>query len=198
MWRRSADQLAMLAHEVRSPVAALTALSESAPVLEQAQLRVVAALARDAVVDIVRLCETDMIAVGPLTEIGVPELVGAAREALQVDVAIPDVTVRADATRLRQALANVVANAQRHGTEVALSVRAVTETVSIEIRDDGPGVPDGLDVFAKGVSGAGSTGYGLWLTRSIVEAHGGTVELVRDGRPGACFRIVLPLVSASA
>jgi signal transduction histidine kinase len=105
--------------------------------------------------------------------------------------AVAGATVRGDATRLRQALANLVRNGLRHGEHVVLSVRIAPEEVTIDVVDDGPGVDPGIDVFARGVSGAGSTGYGLWLARRIAIAHGGTLELV-PGSGGARFRLVLP------
>ena len=108
-----------------------------------------------------------------------------------------DWAIVGDATRLRQALANVVANGLRHGTEVAVTARAEAEEIVIEITDNGPGVSPELDVFARGVSGAGSSGYGLWLAREIARSHGGTLELVPAGPPGATFRFVLPSASAS-
>ena len=195
-----AEELAILAHEVRSPVAALRALSEAASGADVPLLRRLAGLAGAAITDIVRLCGNgDPITLGPLAPVPLSELItGSERADVSVTGAATGV-ILADGTRLRQALANVVANGLRHGSQVTVSAHEVgAGRVAIEVRDDGPGVPEGLDVFAKGVSGASSTGYGLWVARQIVEAHGGVLELVRDGAPGACFRIELPLASASA
>ena len=60
----------------------------------------------------------------------------------------------------------------------------------------GRGWTAGIDVFARGSSGAGSPGLGLWLSRAIAEAHGGTLELVPEPGPGARFRLSLPSASA--
>ena len=67
--------------------------------------------------------------------------------------------------------------------------------MALTATDDGPGIEPGVDVFARGASGAGSTGYGLWLARAIAEAHGGSLEVVEAPR-GA--RLTLSLPSASA
>lgn len=195
------ETLAMLAHEVRSPVAALDALSAAATTARGDDLTRILALARAAIADIVRLCETgETVALAPLERVALSELVAAVAGLAGARVVVgvvPTATVLGDATRLRQALANVLSNAARHAAEVRLEARVEHGSAVVEVRDDGPGVLEGLDVFARGVSDAGSTGYGLWLTRAILEAHGGTIALVRDGEPGACFRIELPLASAS-
>jgi signal transduction histidine kinase len=197
--RLSAEELEVLAHEVRSPVAALSALSEAARAADAETLRTLLDLARAAVVDIVRLCDDGAGArLGPVVPIALGHVLGAAT-APRVSISGGDgLTVAGDATRLRQAIGNVVANGVRHAARVSVVASREADDAVIEIVDDGPGVSEGIDVFQKGVSGAGSTGYGLWLARSIVEAHGGTLELVRDGAPGARFRIVLPLAPASA
>lgn len=195
----SAEELAILAHEVRSPVAALAALADAGPTADPESLVQLLVLARAAVADVVRLCEeVDGVRLGPLERVPL-ESVMAAATAPGVTVELEEgLIVAGDATRLRQAVGNIVANGVRHASTVRVTGRRSGTGVLIEIDDDGPGVPAGVDVFAKGVSGAGSSGYGLWLARSIVEAHGGTLELVRSDGPGACFRIVLPLAPASA
>ena len=67
--------------------------------------------------------------------------------------------------------------------------------VVVDVTDDGPGLDPGLDPFAAGSSGVGSTGIGLWLARAIAVAHGGSLEAAGEG-PGARFRLVLPPASA--
>ena len=68
--------------------------------------------------------------------------------------------------------------------------------VVVSVTDDGPGIEPGLDPFARGASGTGSTGYGLWLARAIAEAHGGTLELADSPAQGARLRLSLPSSSA--
>ena len=190
-----AERLQILAHELRSPVAALTALAEAAPGASVDERRRFLALAVAASHDIGRL----------LTD---PELLSLRCERLDVaalasDLAGPDVRVRAegrvhvdaDPTRLRQALANLVANGLRHGSRVAIAVGEQEGRVVVEVTDDGPGVAAGFDPFARGSGVAGSTGYGLWLARAIAEAHGGSLYLVPDETPGARFRLALPRAS---
>jgi signal transduction histidine kinase len=116
----------------------------------------------------------------------------------RVDVSVAGRSpVAGDPTRLRQALANLVENGLRHGSRVAIDVRELGGRVVVDVSDDGPGVDPAVDVFARGVSGAGSSGLGLWVARTVAEAHGGTLELVPEPGPRAVFRLSLPCASAA-
>jgi two-component system OmpR family sensor kinase len=194
------DRLSLLAHELRSPIAALTAIEETlrrlGPDLPASERRRMLELAVTAGRDIERLLID-------------PELLSLRRERIEVETLVsglsgPDVevavtgrpVVEGDPTRLRQALANLVANGLRHGTHVRVEAAEDGAAVVIDVSDDGPGPPGELDVFARGASGAGSTGYGLWLARAIAAAHGGTLELVSRPGAGARFRLALPSAAA--
>ncbi len=103
--------------------------------------------------------------------------------------------------RLREAIGVLLDNALRHGGgTVTLSARggdgAGTDTVVVEVTDAGAGVPDELapHIFARGVSGAGSTGLGLALARALVDSDGGRLEL-STARP-ATFAVFLPVPKA--
>lgn len=111
--------------------------------------------------------------------------------------------VLGDEHRLRQVLANLLANARVHtppGTTVTVSVRPSGDEVMVQVRDDGPGiapdlVPRLFQRFARGDAarspGAGSTGLGLAIVDAVVSAHGGRIEV--DGTPGAtAFTVWLP------
>ena len=105
--------------------------------------------------------------------------------------------VEGDPTRLRQALANLVANGLRHGSSVTIGVGEHDGVVVVDVVDDGPGVDPTVDVFARGVSGSGSSGLGLWVARTIAEGHGGSLDLAAEPGPGARFRLSLPSASAA-
>ncbi|MEW2194278.1 sensor histidine kinase [Streptomyces microflavus] len=126
------------------------------------------------------------------------------------------VTVRADPARLQQVLVNLLANARTHtppGTTVTVSVRPsvhADEPVTLEVRDDGPGIPAELlphvfERFARGDASrsrgdatdkatgtiTGSTGLGLAIVQAVVTAHGGRVRV--DSAPGrTVFAVELP------
>jgi two-component system OmpR family sensor kinase len=120
---------------------------------------------------------------------------------------VPDepVTVRGDAARMHQVLANLLANARTHtppGTAVDVMVAQTDDGgATLRVRDNGPGIeasllPDVFDRFARADSSrsraAGSTGLGLAIVAAVVEAHGGEVSVASE--PGRTeFTVVLPV-----
>jgi signal transduction histidine kinase len=84
------------------------------------------------------------------------------------------------------------------GGAVVVATRSTEQTVTMSVRDGGPGVdaealPNLFQRFstAKG-SSSNSTGLGLFIVRTIVEAHGGSVAVERNPEGGACFTVTLP------
>lgn len=123
----------------------------------------------------------------------------------RLDLPEEPATVRADPTRIQQVLVNLLANARTHtppGTTVTVRVRsgAGSPWVTLEVRDDGPGIPAELlphvfERFARGDASrsrhAGSTGLGLAIVQAVVTAHGGAVE-VRSAPGETVFAVHLP------
>ena len=107
----------------------------------------------------------------------------------------------ADSLRTRQALANLVDNALRHGEgEITLSARRSEEGdgVELSVADEGPGFPPGFaaqafDRFTRGdpARTRGGAGLGLAIVQTIARAHGGEVRL-SGGPAGTLVRIRLP------
>ena len=108
--------------------------------------------------------------------------------------------VLADPQRLETALDSLVENAVRYTDEggvIELAAYPDEESVVIEVRDDGPGIPDEelayiFESFRSG-SSRGGTGIGLAIVKTIVEAHGGTVSAENLPAGGASFRLRLPV-----
>jgi signal transduction histidine kinase len=103
----------------------------------------------------------------------------------------------ADGRRLRQALFNLLSNAlkfTREGGVVTISARRTEDEMLLEVADTGIGIPeeDRERVFGKFERGArdqrqGGAGLGLSLVKSLIELHGGRVEL--DSRVGGGTRV---------
>ena len=110
----------------------------------------------------------------------------------------PNVRVRVDA----QLFGDVVSNLLRNAAEacngkgrIELSAATVEGVTTIEVLDDGPGVPAHLrdEIFRPFRSSKEyGTGIGLAFCRKVIGSHGGTLELVSRPGSGACFRIQLP------
>ena len=122
--------------------------------------------------------------------------------ALSADVAaLP--SVRGDRERLRQVIQNLVDNAVKYssaGDRVRVRAAADDGHVLIDVVDDGPGIaPEDHElIFQKfGRSSGGSakpgTGLGLFIARSIAEAHGGSLGVQSVPRRGSVFRLELPV-----
>ena len=188
-----AERLWIVAHELRSPVAALAALADAARTTDDpATLRRILALGFAAARDVERIVSDPELLSLRFEDVDVAALVSAFAAPSVAVEANGATGVRGDATRLRQVIANLVANALRHGTQAVVEVGEEGGFVIVTVTDDGPGVEPVIDPFARGASAAGSTGYGLWLAREIAEAHRGTLELVDTPGQGARFRLSLP------
>jgi PAS domain S-box-containing protein len=105
---------------------------------------------------------------------------------------------------IQQVILNLILNAEQamraahRGGTLIVKTKCVDAMVTIEIQDDGPGVPAALagrvfePFFSTKEVGEG-TGLGLSIAMGIAEGHGGTLTLVPTER-GACFRLALPAV----
>ena len=123
---------------------------------------------------------------------------------LFAEVREPLPQIRADSERLRQVLMNLIDNAIKYspaGGEVQVRAYGEDGRVHIDVRDGGPGIAsaDQRLIFEKfgRVTGGGvtrpGTGLGLFIARSIAEAHGGTLEVASAPDQGSTFTLELPL-----
>lgn len=128
---------------------------------------------------------------------------------LEVTVAVAALSVDADPMRLRQIVTNLLANAIKFtpaGGRIFLAGRRFGADVALSVADTGPGIAsaDHHRVFEEfqqaGEQGtrAQGTGLGLALTRRLVEAHRGRLELESELGHGAKFTVYLPAAQSPA
>ena len=121
---------------------------------------------------------------------------------------MPGVMIQGDRPRLRQVIDNLLTNARVHtpaGTAVHVSVGREGAGATVRVRDEGEGIPAGVRsrVFERfwradpaRTRSRGGTGLGLAIVASLVEAHGGRVEVESEPGEGATFILHLPIAAA--
>jgi signal transduction histidine kinase len=204
-----AERLAVLVHEVRSPVAALSAIAETFSEgeldregrLELVRLslsacRGVERIVTDLAVASIHTEQVDLGAV-VLQAVSAARLRGALVEA---DLA-PDLpSIEGDPYRLRQVLDNLISNAVRHGSpSEVVRVRAqVDGLLRLSVSDSGDGIPPEhqeriFDVGVRLDTSSPGRGLGLALSRAIAEGHGGSLTVSSVPGEGTTFTLTLPL-----
>jgi DNA-binding response OmpR family regulator/anti-sigma regulatory factor (Ser/Thr protein kinase) len=118
-----------------------------------------------------------------------------------------EICVRADLTRFKQVLMNLIGNAIKFtpdGGEIRLSAHKLDEAIRVEVRDSGPGIPpeeqqrifEAFYRMGETDKKTEGTGLGLAITRRLVELHGGNLSLESHPGVGSCFYFALPLARA--
>ncbi len=118
----------------------------------------------------------------------------------------PDVVVDVDRDRIGQVLANLVGNALKftpRGGSVRVRTHCTNRTARIEVEDSGVGIspevlPRVFDRFFQSARAEAKQGVGLGLAiaKGIVEAHGGSIDVVSPPGAGATFGVSLPVAAA--
>jgi signal transduction histidine kinase len=113
--------------------------------------------------------------------------------------------VYADPDRMEEVLTNLVDNAIKYspkGERIAVTGRAKGDSVEVAVTDEGIGIPHRelgqvFERFHRGENGqvqkVRGMGLGLFICRSIVEAHGGKIEVASEAGKGSKFTFTLPL-----
>lgn len=126
--------------------------------------------------------------------------------AITLDAPEAPLEVEADADRIQQVLTNLLDNAAQNspaGEPIAVRLAAADGTAVLTVADHGPGLPADVaervfDRFVRGrLDRIGGTGLGLYIVKSIVEAHHGTVTVASAPGEGATFTVALPLAGRS-
>ncbi len=108
-------------------------------------------------------------------------------------------SVQAISNQIEQVFINIILNAfdaMPQGGDLRISITQKRKMVEILFQDSGPGVPVELQetIFEPFTSTKGTTGLGLSVSYDIVASHGGALDLLPDHNPGACFRVLLPIM----
>ncbi|WP_353952809.1 DUF4153 domain-containing protein [Knoellia sp. S7-12] len=212
--------VATVSHELRTPLTAQRALLENLVdgVVQPDDAALRGALTQserlsDLVGDLLDLSRIDAgvaplrleeVAVADLLRRAVSEAELGSRTVHHVCRVVPDdLVVTADPARLAQLVANLLDNAARHsplGGEIQLVATVLdSEQWSLEVIDDGPGIPadKAANVFSRfgtGDDAGGGTGLGLAIASWVCELHGGSISVdpTPPGGRGARLRAVLP------
>lgn len=209
------ERLALLVHELRSPVAALAAISEALAEgrLDAGSLRELVRLTRGACRSVERI--VDDAALGQL-RLSHVDVAGVVRDAVaaaaleggcveaNVESGLPP--IRADEVRLRQALDNLIRNARVHSRSRSGVVVAASRnrgSILLSVTDSGRGIAeaDQARIFEPGVrldAAEPGSGLGLAVARAIARAHGGTLGVKSDPGSGTTFTLTLPLETGLA
>lgn len=222
--RMRKDLVANVSHELRTPISGLQAVLENLidgvqdpdPLIFGTMLEQVQRLGRlvSQLLDLSRLesgavpLQRSHFAVREMLEQAVRESnLGAHRVQLQVDVRPSDLSADGDQERVHQVVANLIENAVRHSPDdssVIVSAHGSSHTVTIEVSDEGPGIPqaEASRVFerfyradAARSSNQGGTGLGLAIARWIVDLHGGAIRAESREPQGCRIVVELPVVT---
>ena len=225
--RRTNEFLAMLGHELRNPLSPILTAIDLMRMRgrESRELQVIDRQARhlvrlvDDLLDVARITRgrielkrnplklSDVVATA--VEIARP-LIEMHQQTVQLSLQ-GDLILDADATRLAQAIANLITNAAKY-SPTGSTIQVVTGrrggSAVIRVRDEGIGIPRDMlgkvfELFTQLPQGKdrsqGGLGLGLAIVRSLVELHGGTVTAQSEGPgKGSEFVIELPLPAQPA
>ena len=221
------DFMSSVTHELRTPLTSIRALAElmvddadMPPAQRQRFLAIVVAETERLTRLVNQVLDMAKIESGHAewhnSDVDLPALLQQAAQTVQellrergatLELQLPPQPVpplRADADRLMQVLLNLLSNAAKFvpapGGHIVLRLLAGADAATVEVQDNGPGVPvsqRGL-VFEKFRQGGDAdnrpqgTGLGLPISRQIVEHFGGRMDLRPDTGQGACFAFTLP------
>jgi two-component system sensor histidine kinase CreC len=211
-----------LAHELKSPLAAIRGASEllREPMPEDARARFAANIeeqvrrAQDLIDRLLELSglerrgTLDRVApvdVAAVVSSAADEVLPLAqRKSVALDTQLDADSVNGDAFLLQRAIANLLRNAIEFapaGSRVQIRAREDPDQVVISVRDQGPGLPDYahervFDKFyslARPDTGKKSTGLGLAFVREVAALHGGRITLANHDDGGAVATLTLPV-----
>jgi PAS domain S-box-containing protein len=220
--RHKDEFLAMMAHELRNPLASILNAAEALNTENPSRCDVSWAFGNIAhqATHMARMLD-DLLDVSRITRkqlslrpqyLNIVKVIQSAAEAMQPTIeargaelalTLPGAPlhVYADSTRLEQAVANLISNAAKYtesSGRIQVTCRREDLEVLVSVKDNGIGIDPGelpklFQLFSRGQLSDG-LGIGLWLVREIITMHGGSVEAISEGvGKGSEFRVRLPV-----
>jgi signal transduction histidine kinase len=218
---RFADLISKIAHELRSPLTSVKGFSATLVkrwdrFTDDQKLQFVQTINSDAermgrivseVLDLARLesgrlelhrTEIDLSAIATKAAEHLKDLPGADRVTIDIDEGF---IAFADAERLQHVIGNLLENAIKFSDEGKIVVGAQKQdgSVKLVVSDEGVGIdPDRLPEIFSGPAPAGQrsgpsgSGLGLYLTKRLIEAHGGEISVDSKVEQGSTFSVTLP------
>lgn len=225
LFDQQARFIANAAHELRTPIAALSLQTENLRTAKPEDFSSRLELVQNGVRRIVRLID-QLLSLARLESsrsisnlsVSLASLADAATEVvadysakadeknvdLGFDVLQP-ISVNVDATAIRILIRNLIENALRHtptGGHIDLAVKEEPPWAVFEVRDSGPGVI-GVDLeeirqpFVRGSNAIGEgNGLGLAIVQSVVDLHGGKIEMQNENAPRSGLRVTIRFPAA--
>jgi two-component system OmpR family sensor kinase len=200
--------LAETAHDLRTPVAALRALAETAlrnpdqrTDLLPRTVRLASRMGSiiDGLLVRARLAAgAETLAIQPvrLDQLVAAVVAETPTEGARVTVTAAPTKVAADPALMQRAVANLLDNALRYGRQPGAEpvVHITVAGGRVIVADHGPGIDASVaaENFDRFTSGGGSSGLGLPIVRWVAQAHGGQLRVYNAAEGGAIFELVLP------
>lgn len=211
--------VADVAHELRTPLAILQGSTEALlDGIDQPTPEILGSLndevtrLRRLVGDLETLAAAEAAGLGPRTDrVDLADVAASAADLLRpladdrgtgLTVAVEPATVIGDADRLHQIAVNLLANAIKFtpaGGAITISTRSDGASATLEVVDNGPGIPEQdlphvFERFWRGMNGdkASGSGIGLAVVAELVAVHHGTVTVGNAPGGGACFTVTIP------
>jgi signal transduction histidine kinase len=98
---------------------------------------------------------------------------------------------------LKRVIGNLLSNAAGHtmNGKITVSLNREGGNLITTVTDTGEGIDPAMlsRIFERGVSGRGTTGYGLSICKAIIEAHGGEINIGSEPGKGTAARFALPI-----
>ena len=214
------DLIALLAHDFKGPLTTIIGFTEllEQEALEGEDSESALRTIRQSAMRLANLAN-DTLALSRVEQgelnleadpVNVAEIVADTVEALspersiELTVTAKDPVVRGDPPRLRQVFENIIGNAIKYspsGSPVRVRVTETDRTVRVNVHDTGIGIPAGemrflFERFTRASNAKRSsikgTGLGLYLAKTLVERHGGNIQVQSTVGEGSAFTIVLP------